>query len=167
MDPHRAAATAADEKPRRQGSGGGGSRSGSKKSSRRKPSSSSSRGSPGSGGDRAQAYGASPHADSAAGGGAATADLLNPHDLGDAVAQGKEYSRPAEAGLSSRTRLGAKVVRRESGRSGGASREEDRVGSERIQREQTRREPPAEGRLVSDGTGGSYPGSVDRGILEK
>ena len=173
MDPSRdrAAAAVADEKPRRRGSGAGGTRSGSKKSSRRKPSSSSSRGSPGSGGDRAQGYGTGPHVDSrgsAAGGGAARADILSSHGVGEAAAQGKGHSRPVEAELSSHARSGAKGVRRESGRSAVASRDDGR-GSDRGPREKVRQEQPAESGIAAaaGGGGGSVPNSVDRGILEK
>lgn len=159
MDPPRdraAAQAAADEKrPRRRGSGAG-----SKKSTRRKPSSSSSLAA-GPGGERARGHGTDP---SSGGGVAARADLAT-HPDGDA-AQRKDYIRPSEPASASRTRPGAKAVRRGSGRSdvGGGEdriRSERAQGGERIQREQVA-VAAAEG-----GLGGGAGSSVDRAILQK
>eukprot|EP00752_Nemacystus_decipiens_P007144 g6397.t1 len=171
MDPLRDRATAAhgaaDEKPRRRGSGGG-----SKKSSRRKPSSSSSIAA-GPGGERPPGHGTDARRGSSGSGGgvAARADLVAHRGPDGDAAQRKDYLRPGEPASTSRTRSGAKVARREGGRShvGGG---EDRTNLERAQQERIQRRPAAEPVPAVDGGGpvgggGGAGSGVDRAILQK
>lgn len=158
----------ADEKPRRRRSGAGAS--GSKKSTRRKSgSSSSSRAAAGAvdgGGDDARGLAdADPRRESRGNGGngggvAARADLVSRHDPGGA-APGKDSSRSAGAGSASRTRHGAKGVRRGSGKAV-VEDGQDRGGLVTAQPAQTRQQHQSvEGGGVSTGS------SVDRAILQK
>ena len=156
---------AADEKPRRRGSGGG-----SKKSSRRKPPSSSSLAA-GSGGERARGHGTDARRDSSGGGGVAVrADLATHNGPDGDAAQRKDYLRPGEPAPASRSRPGAKGVRRGSGRVdiGGGG---DRIGSERVQPERIQRDAAAVATVVGEGGlvggGGGAGSSVDRAILQK
>ncbi|CAM9816841.1 unnamed protein product [Ectocarpus sp. 6 AP-2014] len=141
----------ADEKPRRRGSRPSGAAGGGSKKSTRRKSSSRAAAPAGAGGERVREHGSDgPRRES--GGRAASPDL--------ALAQDKGSVRPAEAG-SSRTRPGAKGVRR---RVGGTDDDGGQVhaaqGEERHQRAQ-RDQPVAERELGGSG------GGVDRAILQK